>query len=313
MSSAHLCPVCDDTHRESIFRTRDRHFKIPGEWTVARCTGCGLVQIDPMLTTQQLMALYPTDFYAFQDLAKKQKGLVATLKRLLFPTVYTNDPPLPRPGRILDSGCGTGWALLKFKELGWDCIGVEPGANAAKFGREHYDLDVRAGTVLTEKFPTAHFDYIRANHSLEHDPDAGDTIAEFRRILRGDGKLLIGVPNFDSLPARWFGRYWWYLGAPVHTYNFSVRHLSRLLNRYGFEVESIRYAGNFAGLVGSLQIYLNRNRPELASTDGWFVNSAISRIVGQAVAVLINLFRRGDAIEIVAHPLQRAHASGDAR
>ena len=225
--TAHPCPVCDDTRRETIFRTRDRHFKIPGEWTVARCTGCGLVQIDPMLGTEELMPLYPDDFYAFQDLAPAERGLKAKLRRRLFPSLYVGDPPIAKPGRVLDSGCGTGWGLLQFRERGWECIGVEPSGAAARFGREHYHLDIKAGTVNSEKFPDGHFNYIRANHSLEHDPDAGATIGEFRRILQKDGKLLIGVPNIDSLPARVFGRYWWYLGTPVHTYNFTPRHLTR--------------------------------------------------------------------------------------
>lgn len=300
--SLHSCPLCGGTGREPIYRTRDRHYKIPGEWVVARCTGCGLVQIDPMLRTEELMPLYPTDFYAYQDLVPASQSFKAKLARWLFPSLHVGDPPLAKPGRVLDSGCGTGWGLLQFRAKGWECVGVEPSTAAAKFGREHYQLDIKAGTVNTERFPDLHFDYIRANHSLEHDPDPGATLGEFHRILKQGGKLLIGVPNIESAPARLFGRYWWYLGAPVHTYNFSRRHLVRLLGKHGFEVESVRYCGNWGGLAGSLQIYLNRNRPEKVSLEGWFVNSRLCRLAAQLISAVFNLFHQGDAIEVVAHP-----------
>ena len=299
MAATHTCPVCDDTRREPIYRTRDRHFKISGEWTVARCLRCGLVQIDPMLTVDELMPLYPSDFYAFQDQSKKEDGAIGKFKRILFPSLYVKDPVFSASGRILDSGCGTGWSLLRFKKLGWECVGVEPSEAAARFGRKYYGLDIRNGTVHTEKFPDKYFDYIRSNHSLEHDPEPGATLQQFRRILRKDGRVLIGVPNIDSAPAHWFGKYWWYLGAPVHTYSFSRKHLTALVERHGFVVESVRYTGNYGGLIGSLQIYLNRNRPELASSDGWVINSTICRVAGQAASACLNVLRRGDAIEVI--------------
>jgi len=299
MTAIHACPVCDDVRRETVYRTRDRHFGIAGEWTVARCVGCGLVQIDPMLAVEELMPLYPSDFYAFQDQSEKEEGAIGKVKKILFPSLYVKDPVFPISGRILDSGCGMGWSLLKFKRLGWECVGVEPSEAAARFGRECYGLDIRSGTVQTEKFPDEYFNYIRSNHSLEHDPEPGATLQEFHRILRKDGRVLIGVPNIDSAPAQWFGKYWWYLGAPVHTYNFSRAHLMALVERHGFEVESVRYCGNYGGLVGSLQIFLNRNRSELTSTDGWLINSTICRVVGQAASAGLNVLHRGDAIEVI--------------
>lgn len=299
MSTLQKCPVCDDLRREQIYRTRDRHYKIPGEWNVARCVTCGLVQIAPMLTAEELLPLYPSDFYAFQDQRKNEKSVNSRLKRILFPSLYVKDPRFPAPGCVLDSGCGTGWSLLKFRSLGWNCVGVEPNEVAAQFGRECYGLDIKHGTVHTQVFPDESFDYIRSNHSLEHDPEPGATLQEFRRILKKNGRILVGVPNIDSAPARWFGKYWWYLGAPVHTYNFSRRHLTKLAQRYGFVVESVRYTGNYGGVIGSLQIYLNRNDVKLVSTDGWLINSMSCRVIGQAVSAFLNAIQHGDAIELI--------------
>lgn len=298
----HPCPVCGEAKREFVFVARDHHYGIPGEWNVARCTGCAMLQLDPMLSYDELLSLYPDNYYAFQENANKHGSLLERAKRFFFASLFVRDPEFRKPGRVLDSGCGTGWSLVSFKKKGWDCVGVEPNATAAKFGRSFYDVSIAVGTVLTERFPDRHFDYIRSNHSLEHDPDAGRTIAEFRRIISDDGKLLIGVPNIDSLPARWFGQYWWYLGVPVHTYQFSLHYLTTLLTEHNFTVETVRYAGNCGGLIGSLQIYLNRKNPSLISTDGFLMNTALVKVVGQLLSAILNAFKQGDAIEVVARP-----------
>jgi SAM-dependent methyltransferase len=305
MSCSQRCPICESLERKQLYLTRDRHFKIPGEWSVAKCLGCGLVQISPMLDSDALMELYPKNFYAFQDLAKKNQGFRELIKRLLFPTLLVKDPKFNQPGKVLDSGCGTGWALMKFKEQGWECVGVEPSKAAAQFGVEHYGLDIKAGTVNTVELPNRSFDYIRSNHSLEHDPVPGETLDVFRRLIKPDGVLLIGVPNIGGLFARLFGRYWWYLGAPVHAYNFTLPHLKKLLLSHGFEVVRVRYTGNYGGVIGSLQIFLNRNDQTLASTDGRLINSSIAKVIGQGISAIANLFHQGDAIEIIARPVEK--------
>ena len=87
-----------------------------------------------------------------------------------------------------------------------------------------------------------------------------------------DGRLLIGVPNIDSAPAKSLGKYWHCLGAPMHTYNFSVKQLQELLLRNGVEVDTVRYTGNCHGIVGSLQIYQNESAPNRTSIHGWLIN-----------------------------------------
>lgn len=301
-AAVHHCPVCGETGRETLYVARDRHYGIPGQWPVARCTGCGLVQLAPMLSNEELGKLYPTDYYAFQDIAAKRSTLLGKLKKIFFRSLEVEDPHFDKPGRVLDSGSGSGWALVPFKERGWECVGIDPSAAAVEFGRRQYGIDIDVGTVQTIHYPDNHFDYIRSNHSLEHDPDCADTLKEFRRIIKPDGKLLIGVPNIESAPARFYGEDWWYLCAPVHTYNYSRRHLTRLLESAGFEVERVRYCGDWGGVLGSMQIRLNKSDPALTADKGFLVNSTPMKVLGQGVSLILNLVGQGDCIEVTARP-----------
>jgi SAM-dependent methyltransferase len=302
ITEKHECPVCKGLQREILYVTRDRHYRIAGEWNVTKCTNCGLVQLAPMLTSEELLDLYPKTFYAY-DQTRHNKNKKETLKKIFFPTLLVKDPHFETPGKILDYGCGTGWSLVKFRDAGWDCVGIEPSENAAETGRQQLGLDIKHGTIHTlSRFDANSFDYIRANHTLEHDPDVLDTIKEMRKIIKPNGRLLIGVPNIKSVPGDFFGKYWWYLGAPVHTYNFSLNHIKKVLEQNEFEIVSVRFCGNFTGILGSIQIYLNRNKPQLSSQDGFTFNFPVFMVLAQCLAAVFNIFKSGDAIEIVAKP-----------
>jgi hypothetical protein len=117
--------------------------------------------------------------------------------------------------------------------------------------------------------------------------------------LKPDGKVLIGVPNVESLNARIFGQYWWYLGAPVHTFTYSSKTLSALLTKHGFAVEKLTYNSNFAGILGSFQIWLNHWNGR-KSDEGIPINNPVLRLLCHWAARFIDLWRLGDAIEITA-------------
>jgi hypothetical protein len=85
----------------------------------------------------------------------------------------------------------------------------------------------------------------------------------------------------------------------VHPFNYSVSTLSRLLAKHNFRVEHICYNSDFFGILGSIQIWLNRKNAK-KSTEGGFVNNLFLRITCQWMANLIDFLGWGDEIEITA-------------
>lgn len=172
-----------------------------------------------------------------------------------------------------------------------------------KGGREGQQagIDIRAGTIDAAGFESEMFDYVRSNHSFEHLHNPREVLSEIRRILKPNGLLFIGVPNVAGLASKIFGTYWWYLGAPVHTFGYSPSSLSHLLIKAGFEIKQVKYNSTFAGIFGSLQIYWNR-RNGRNSEDGWIFQSRVLRVFGHWLARLSDLFHSGDCIEVIAQP-----------
>jgi SAM-dependent methyltransferase len=293
------CPGCASTTQRELWVTRDRHYDIQGEYRLVQCASCELVFLNPMYEDSELAPLYPRDYYAYQDRFHEPGGTTRFLKKLLGYQVGTKDPSFDSPGKVLDVGCGSGWFLARMRDQGWQPYGVEISEQAVQLGRQEAGLDIFHGTLLDTGFPPFFFDYVRLNHSFEHMSRPNETLREICRILKPGGRVLIGVPNHASWNARIFGRYWWYLGVPVHPFSYSTTNLASLMTRNGMRVETVTYNSDFSGVLGSLQIWLNRRNGQ-KSTEGFLFNALPMRILCHWVAKVFDRCHRGDAVEVVA-------------
>jgi SAM-dependent methyltransferase len=290
------CPNCGASSKHLFLHAKDRHYGNSGEFQISRCTVCTLAFLDPMPSNELLASYYPSSFYAYQEYKKPGK-VYKFIKSMLLMDFPTKDPSFDFPGTILDIGCGSGEFIYEWSQKGWKVYGVEPSKQATDYGRSIRGLDITNGTLLEAKYHEAQFDYIRSNHSFEHINNPNETLDEIYRILKVNGKLLIGVPNIDGIFAKIFGTYWWYLGAPVHTFNYSTKTLSQLALKHGFSVDRVVHNGNFTGLLGSIQIWINRSNGK-SSQEGYFFNFKPLRILCQWIAKFTNIFQISDAIEI---------------
>lgn len=293
------CPLCGGMAVDHLTGAQDLHYGIGGEWRYQRCTDCRVVFLNPAPTAAFLAGAYDDSYYSYQDfhLPPAWHGVV---KRLIgFNPGTTGDPAFPSPGRVLDIGCGSGQFLHRMQQRGWQTAGVELSARAAEIGNTKHRLNIQVGTLADAKLPEAGFDYVRLNHSFEHLLDPRETLARIRRLLAPGGLLFIGVPNVDGLQARWFGRYWWNLGPPVHPFNYSRPTLERLLAEQGFEMVSFRTHSNFAGILGSLQMSLNHRAGRCGDTGTLFRNP-VAKLLTHWFAKATDLFSKGDCLELVA-------------
>lgn len=292
------CPLCSKTDIKLHLIASDKHYGISGEYEIDICNSCKLVFLNPMPTNEYLSSLYPETYYSYQDFFNDKKGISAWLSNV-FVSLDTKDPKFKQPGRMLDIGCGSGKFLYRMQQKGWDVYGVEISKNAADLGRSAANLDIFGGDVIAAHFPDNHFDYIRLNHSFEHIFNPHETLEEIKRILKSDGKLMIGVPNINSFNASIFKRYWFYLGAPVHTFNYSDKTLPLLLENHGFRNIQVKYNSNYGGFLGSIQIYLNR-KSQKKSEEGWVINNRILKVIAHQFTKLLDVLHLGDAMEVTS-------------
>lgn len=292
------CPNCDKSNFVLKYKSKDRHYGNEGEFECNQCKNCELIFLNPMLTVEELGPYYPNEtYYSFYEIPKKNK-LKDFILRLLCVNFPTHDPIFRNSGRLLDIGCGNGYNMIQYKENGWEVAGIEPSLIAADTGNK-MNLNIFCGTLIEAKYPNNHFDYIRSNHSFEHINNPNETLQEIYRILKPGGKLFIGVPNIDGLVSKIAKSYWYYLGLPVHTYNYSPKTLSSIIEKNNLKVDKVYYNSSWGGILGTIQILLNKNDGK-PSSEGFIVNFKPFKIIAGFLARFLNFIKQGDCIEIIA-------------
>jgi SAM-dependent methyltransferase len=292
--TATRCPVCDSVRDAGRFQARDPHYGNPGQWWIRRCADCGSFALDPMPTDAELLSTYPAEtYYAYR--LTPDRPLRNSLKRLLGAAVGTREPTFGPPGRVLDFGCGAGEFLIRMKAAGWSCAGVEVNDAAIEVARAH---GLRVEKRLAA-YPAESFDYVRANHSLEHTARPREALSEMVRVLKPGGTVFLGVPTNESQNARLFGPHWWHLSPPVHPVVFSTRGLLALVRSVGLDVTRMSTNGDFGGTAGSLQIFLNRGSMRRSSEGLVFALKPLL-LLGQWIARLQDACGVGDKLELTA-------------
>lgn len=96
---------------------------------------------------------------------------------------------------ILDVGCGQGYGMLKFKELGCTTIqGITLSPEDVKASQDRGFVCTQQDMSFTD-FPDNSFDFLFVRHALEHSPYPLLTLKEFHRILRPGGGAYIEMPS----------------------------------------------------------------------------------------------------------------------
>jgi ubiquinone/menaquinone biosynthesis C-methylase UbiE len=157
---------------------------------------------------------------------------------------------LPR-GRVLDVGCGTGQLATRMRgELPGTCVvGCDFSHGMLRRARAR---DAHApwaqGDAGHLPFRDGTFDAIVSTEAFHWFPDPARALAEFRRVLRPEGRLLLALvnPRF-ALTGRVVGLVARWLGEPFRWPTRSE--LGTALRRAGFHVDAQVRVFRFPGLL----------------------------------------------------------------
>lgn len=142
------------------------------------------------------------------------------------------------PGRILDLGCGLGY-LLSGLDNRWEKYGVEVSHYAAQHAKQYGEIFI--GELPDAHYPANNFDVVFMHHVIEHIASPETVIREVYRILRDEGRLVLGTPDFDSGVARRFGEKYRLLHDSTHVSLFTNDSMHRFLRDFGFVIDRVEY------------------------------------------------------------------------
>lgn len=122
------------------------------------------------------------------------------------PALVTREATKGAPGRVLDVACGLGGQLALLRDEGWEGWGLDASTPLATYCRERFANDGGAPVVIAAAealpFRDHTFDRIVCQGSLDHFPEPKAFMQDLARVLKPDGRAIIGISNFDSLSSR---------------------------------------------------------------------------------------------------------------
>jgi 2-polyprenyl-3-methyl-5-hydroxy-6-metoxy-1,4-benzoquinol methylase len=268
------CPLCGPCLKTVIYeKVEDRLFHSSGEWNFSACNSCGLIFLDPRPKPDEIHKTYTPAYADRKPPAPERKSndrlsrfkrktrdaflsrfygydiscgmefysyllhLIPFLKRGVADSIFKLR--FVPGGRLLDVGCGVGDFLNHMTTIGWDAEGVDTDDNVVEICTRR-SLRVRAGGVEDQHYLDATFDVIVMKHLIEHVTEPLRLLNECRRILKPGGILLLLTPNKDSCAHKKFGRYWLGLDVARHLHIFSAPTVTRLIEKAGLELYSLR-------------------------------------------------------------------------
>ncbi len=99
-------------------------------------------------------------------------------------------------GPVLDIGCGRGYWLEHMADAGIAVLGVEPDMERARLALDHGPVALADATRLP--VASASMQVVWCIHVLHHLPDPALALAEMRRVLAPDGRLILAETVEDN-------------------------------------------------------------------------------------------------------------------
>ena len=274
-----------------------------GSYNMLKCRSCGFLRIDPVPSQKVLNSLYMENNFSGKQLEHEvfSSPFLTSLKKniVVKPLInrlknYFKDIENPT---LLDIGCSTGWITSNSRDAGFNVLGLEANRTAAEFGRNKYGLEILEG-YIEDLDLNMKFNSVTMFHVLEHLTDPIVTLKKVNNHLKDNGKILIVVPNADSLGVKIFGRnYNW--NIPDHISFFSPVTVSDMLNKAGFRVLSISHLTSPPLLFYSFHEYMDkRNREGRSSLK--ISNPILANLLFMPLALLGKIAGRGEVIAVYA-------------
>lgn len=230
------CPVCHSSNFTSHIICED--YTVSHEsFAIMKCTNCNFLLTSPRPDITDIGKYYESkDYISHTDSSTNLTHLLYKVARNF--TLRTKERLLnnySHKKRLLDYGCGTGDFLVHMNKSGWKTTGIEPNSSARSIAQSK---DLAIYESLETLVPDKKFHMITLWHVLEHIHHLEQTILSIKKLLAKEGKLVIAVPNHESLDRQIYQEHWAAYDVPRHLYHFNQLTINDLLKYQGFTLEA---------------------------------------------------------------------------
>jgi SAM-dependent methyltransferase len=233
-----------------------------------RCSGCTHVWADMSLGADELRRLYQRSYFFGDEygnyledrriIEKNFAGRLATLRRFLTASHR----------RLFEVGSAYGFFLNAARPSFAAVRGIDVSEDAVRFAQQELHLDVSCGDLLETDISGETFDVVCLWDTIEHLAAPRRYLEKVSTRMPAGSLVAITTGDIGSRNARFQKGRWRMIHPPTHLHYFTRRSLTELLDRCGFDVVHVEYAGVYRSVAGMLQnlVSLRWKRPRLG---GW--------------------------------------------
>jgi SAM-dependent methyltransferase len=277
-------------------------FDTPVLGSLARCRTCGFIFFPrtPDLP-QRIEALYAGEYLTgaeFGDYASQRDTFARNFQGYLRRMRDAG----ATGGRLVEVGCAYGF-FLEQARASFDVTGLDVNEAAIASAQA---MGVRAifGDFRTWA-PDAPFDVVCMWDTIEHLLEPRQYLDHARDVLTDGGLLFLTTGDIGSPLARLRGAHWRMIHPPSHLNYFSRDTMTRLLDRAGFDLVSVRSVGTYRDLANSMHVLsLFSKRPMIRRAAG----SVERALGGRSMGFYLNLH---DIMFVAARKRGRGGRGGD--
>lgn len=233
------CPICQETEFNPVLKAAD--YTVSQEvFSIVSCAKCGFHFTNPVPEMDKIGDYYKSESYVSHS--STNKGLINKLyQRVRKHTLKQKLKLVSRlaNGRdLLDIGAGTGHFLNVCQQANWNCLGLEPDADARAFAKKEFNVTLKSTDEL-HQLPAGSLDVITMWHVLEHIYELRKDVEQIVKVLKEDGVLIIAVPNRNSFDAKYYKEFWAAYDVPIHLYHFVPDDIKTLFGHFKMDVTEI--------------------------------------------------------------------------
>lgn len=160
---------------------------------VVRCRACGFLFRNPRPSLGAVTERYAEDEYGEAHLKDELQAQKSWAEHKLAACARHCGFSAERPV-VVEVGSFVGGFLAAVQRRGWSILGIDPGNEVVKFCQAR-GLPVFHGTLNEAAIRAHSVDAVVIWNTFDQLVNPDSTLAATRRILRGDGHLVLRVPN----------------------------------------------------------------------------------------------------------------------
>ncbi len=250
-----VCPICKSNNYSRIIN--NCHENIPltnNSYSYKYCSNCSVISQDPLPDNYTLNKHYEyleslsikksnslkdlQIYFKIKDSFKKinLKNIIRNI--LKFGEKDYSYFHLLNPGMILDLGSGPGLFSVAAKEKGFKVISLEQSKVAVEISKK-IGTNVIFSNVnsdLAMKYASK-VENITLNHVFEHIIDPLGFLKRLREHVKESTKVVIVIPNSNSLWRYIFREKWYGWDPPVHVHLYNQNSLKIIMGKIGYKIE----------------------------------------------------------------------------